>query len=51
MRLAVITSNTAARRCYERRGFVPCGTAPEAIYHKGTYHDEILMAKRLADAP
>jgi ribosomal protein S18 acetylase RimI-like enzyme len=49
IRLAVIEGNTAARRCYERRGFNACGVAPEAIHHDGTYHDELLMAKRVVD--
>jgi RimJ/RimL family protein N-acetyltransferase len=48
MRLAVVTTNTAAIHCYVRRGFTACGTAPEAIHADGHYYDEILMAKLLA---
>ena len=47
IRLAVITSNAAAIRCYNRRGFVPFGTAPQAICHNGVFFDELLMAKQL----
>ena len=49
IRLAVVEGNTAARRCYERRGFNACGVAPEAIHHNGTYYDELLMAKRVVE--
>jgi ribosomal protein S18 acetylase RimI-like enzyme len=47
VRLAVITSNAAAIHCYQRRGFVPFGTAPQAICHNGVYFDELLMAKQI----
>jgi RimJ/RimL family protein N-acetyltransferase len=49
IRLAVVEGNNAARRCYERRGFNACGVAPEAIHHNGTYYDELLMAKHVAE--
>jgi ribosomal protein S18 acetylase RimI-like enzyme len=49
VRLAVVTSNTAALRCYQRRGFTQYGISPEVIFAHGRYHDEILMAKQLCD--
>ncbi|HTT16520.1 MAG TPA: GNAT family N-acetyltransferase [Thermoplasmata archaeon] len=46
--LAVIPSNTGARRLYERLGFVAYGVAPRAFQRAGTYHDFVLMHRRLA---
>ena len=45
--LSVITVNAAARRLYERLGFVAYGTEPRAMKQGGVYYDEVLMAKTL----
>ncbi len=45
--LSVVTENAAARRIYERLGFVAYGTEPHAMKQDGIYYDEVLMAKRL----
>ncbi len=47
VKLAVVTTNLGARRCYERNGFAPYGTEPEALCHGGAYLDEMLMARKL----
>lgn len=46
-RIGVITTNTAAIRCYMRCGFEVYGVEPMAIYWGGRYYDELLMARRL----
>jgi RimJ/RimL family protein N-acetyltransferase len=48
VRLAVVTTNTAAIRCYMRCGFLGYGVEPKAIRYDGVYYDEILMARHLA---
>lgn len=45
--LSVIAENAAARRLYERLGFVAYGTEPCAMKQDGVYYDEVLMAKTL----
>jgi len=45
VKLAVITANAPAVRLYERCGFQTYGTEPQALYHNGTYYDELLMAR------
>lgn len=47
VKLAVVTSNTAAIRCYSRCGFSVYGIEPQVIYHQGIYHDELLMARAI----
>lgn len=47
VRLAVITSNAAAIRCYVRCGFTVYGVDPEVICADGAYHDELLMVRKL----
>src|SRR5579859_657198 len=47
VKLAVVTSNIAAIRCYLRCGFSVYGIDPAVIYSGGVYHDEFLMARRL----
>jgi ribosomal protein S18 acetylase RimI-like enzyme len=44
-KLAVITTNTAAIRCYTRSGFTTYGTDPKVIHYNNTYYDEFLMSK------
>jgi RimJ/RimL family protein N-acetyltransferase len=41
--LAVVTSNTAAIRCYQACGFVEYGTAPRALLYNKSFYDELLM--------
>ena len=48
LKLAVVTSNTSAVRCYERCGFVTYGTEPWAIRYEGKYYDEYLMSCDIA---
>lgn len=47
VKLAVVTTNTPAIRCYERLGFETYGVEPRAIFHKGIYYDEYLMLREL----
>jgi len=47
VRLAVVTSNIPAIRCYIRCGFSVYGVDPEVIYSNGVYHDELLMVCKL----
>jgi RimJ/RimL family protein N-acetyltransferase len=44
VKLAVVTTNQPAIRCYERCGFTIYGTEPKAIGYDGRYYDEYLMA-------
>jgi RimJ/RimL family protein N-acetyltransferase len=47
LKLAVITINTAAIRCYTRWGFSVYGVEPKAIFWKGVFYDDLLMVKLL----
>lgn len=49
LRLAVITANPAAIRCYEKCGFRAGGVDPKAFYVNGRYYDLIRMTLLLAD--
>ena len=44
VKLAVVTTNQPAIRCYERCGFTTYGTEPKAINYDCLYYDEYLMA-------
>jgi len=44
VKLAVVTTNQPAIRCYKRCGFSTYGKEPKALYHGSTYYDEYLMA-------
>ena len=44
VKLAVVTHNIPALRCYERCGFTTYGTDPKAICNEGIYYDEYLMS-------
>jgi ribosomal protein S18 acetylase RimI-like enzyme len=46
-RLTVVTSNLSAIRCYKRCGFEEVGVQPEVIRTGETYHDELLMVRRI----
>lgn len=45
VKLAVITANQSAKRCYERIGFTTYGVEPQAIFYNGKYYDEYLMSR------
>ncbi len=47
VKLAVVTSNTPAIRCYARHGFTVYGIDPEAVGYDGQFYDELLMVRRL----
>jgi RimJ/RimL family protein N-acetyltransferase len=47
VKLAVITTNTAAIRCYVRCAFTVYGVESRVICHAGRYYDELLMARPL----
>ena len=47
VKLGVVTSNTAAIRCYTRLGFRAYGVEPQALYHQSTFYDELLMSRSL----
>ncbi|HJW84436.1 MAG TPA: GNAT family N-acetyltransferase [Anaerolineae bacterium] len=49
VKLAVVTTNTAAIRCYTRCGFTVYGIEPEVLYYDGVYYDELLMARRILE--
>ena len=44
VKLAAVTNNIPAVRCYERCGFTIYGREPKAIYSDGVYYEEYLMA-------
>lgn len=45
VKLAVITTNTSAIRCYARCGFTIYGIDPKVIYYNDVFYKELLMAK------
>jgi RimJ/RimL family protein N-acetyltransferase len=47
VKLAVITTNTSAIRCYARCGFTIYGIDPKVIYYNDVFYDELLMAKSI----
>ncbi len=47
VKLAVVTTNVPAIRCYARCGFHVYGIEPHALFNEGTYYDELLMARRI----
>ena len=44
IKLAVVTTNGAAIRCYTNAGFRVYGVEPKALQHDGVFYDELLMA-------
>ena len=44
VKLAVVTDNPSAIRCYKRCGFAIYGKEPKAISFNGEYYDEYLMS-------
>ena len=47
VKLAVVTTNSSAIRCYARNGFRVYGIEPQALYHDNQYYDELLMARTI----
>jgi RimJ/RimL family protein N-acetyltransferase len=47
VKLAVVTTNTPAIRCYARCGFQVYGIEPQALYYGGVFYDELLMARTI----
>jgi len=47
VRLTVVTTNLSAIRCYQRCGFSETGMQPEVIRVGDTYHDELIMWRRI----
>ncbi len=45
VKLAVVTTNARAIRCYARCGFQVYGIEPQALYYEGVFYDELLMAR------
>lgn len=45
VKLGVTVTNAPAIRCYARCGFQVYGIEPQAIFHDGTFYDELLMAR------
>ena len=50
LKLAVVSTNGPAVRCYKRCGFSVYGTEPRALLYEGQYYDEFLMSRDL-DSP
>ena len=52
MELEVTEGNEAARRLYERKGYIETGRHPNAMkYDDGAYRDDLIMSKRLISEP
>ena len=47
VKLAVVTTNTGAIRCYARCGFRVYGIEPQALYYDRVFYDELLMARTI----
>ncbi len=47
VKLAVVTTNTRAIRCYARCGFQVYGIEPKALYYDSVFYDELLMARTI----
>ena len=45
VKLAVVTTNTAAIRCYARCGFRVYGIEPQALFYDGVFYDELMMIR------
>ena len=50
-RLAVVTTNAAAVRFYEKAGFIAYGMERRALKIDGKYYDELLMSLSLLGPP
>jgi RimJ/RimL family protein N-acetyltransferase len=49
IKLAVVTTNMAAIRCYARCGFSVYGVEPQANYYAGKMYAELLLARVIQD--
>jgi RimJ/RimL family protein N-acetyltransferase len=47
VKLAVVTTNASAIRCYIQCGFRVYGVEPQVIYYDGVYYDELLMSREV----
>ena len=47
VKLAVVTTNARAIRCYARCGFQVYGIEPRALYYDNVFYDELLMARTI----
>jgi len=47
VKLAVVTTNTRAIRCYARCGFQVYGIEPQALCYDSVFYDELLMARTM----
>jgi len=47
VKLAVVTTNTGAIRCYARCGFQVYGIEPQALCYDSVFYDELLMARTI----
>jgi predicted GNAT family acetyltransferase len=47
IKLAVVTTNPAALKAYQRLGFTVYGSDPKVILHAGVFYDEYLMAREI----
>lgn len=47
VKLAVVSTNGGAIRCYLRCGFQVYGVEPQALFHHGVMQDDLLMARIL----
>jgi RimJ/RimL family protein N-acetyltransferase len=45
VKLAVVTTNSSAIRCYARCGFQVYGIEPQALFCDNVFYDELLMAR------
>ena len=45
--LSVTAASTSAVKCYQRCGFIICGTAPRGLFYEGRYYDGYLMYRSL----
>ncbi|MEZ4639808.1 MAG: GNAT family N-acetyltransferase [Caldilineaceae bacterium] len=49
VKLAVVSTNGGAIRCYLRCGFQVYGVEPQVLFHDGVMQDDLLMARVLAN--
>lgn len=47
VKLAVVSTNKAARQLYERNGFIVFGTEPKALKVAAKYYDELWMVREI----
>lgn len=47
LKLGVVTTNTAAIKCYTNYGFQVYGLEPKALFVNNRYYDELLMVKTI----